>query len=364
MDQSVNYFYTSCTRSDGWPALTRFHADLEYRLRVQEGQWVSGTLGAQMAPGSVPDGGIAEVSVMIALYSPLYFQNAACGLELAVFQARMRRYSILADQDASRCLIPLCWKPVPEDARPLGLPDPEEWPDTAGWDGGHEDQGLSALMRSDSAEAHDAYFTLIGHLAKRIVEARQTPLTAFAPSELRDMQPAFGSAELQTSLSGPVHTRDSYARPPTEYDSRPALVSVAISYVGADQPWADWMTATLENDGHPSVQQVRRETEDESLSATVRRARLAAERVVVIFSRSYFGAGQTEPLEWEQVFAGADKDWLIPVQIDAEPRPVLVRRGVPVLQLHGSGEQEARRLCEEVREPSVRVPGQREGDAW
>ncbi|WP_405990020.1 TIR domain-containing protein [Streptomyces sp. NBC_00986] len=372
MDRSVNYFYTSCTRSDGWPSISRFHADLEYRLRAQEGLWVSGVLGPQTGSGPVLESTITQVGVMLALYSREYFADQNCGLEWAVFQRRMRRHSELSNSDVSECLVPIVWEPVPRDLRPRDTPDPE-WPCGAEWDDGHgirqyDSQGLSGLMRSDSPEANETYFSLIGELAKRIAEAQRCGLTVIESAELRDTQPAFGyksHARQATPTRKPVAAgpgpigRDTTARTPC-----PAVpsVPVAISYVGADQPWADWMEEVLEQGGHYEVRQVRWETERESLAETVQRARLLAGRVVVVFSRSYFTAGATQLLDWETVFVGPGKEWLIPVQIDQGARPLLVRSGVPVTLLNGSDEREAQRLRELVREPGPPVPGQREGD--
>ncbi|MFI6486918.1 toll/interleukin-1 receptor domain-containing protein [Streptomyces sp. NPDC050564] len=371
MDRSVNYFYTSCTRSDGWPSLSRFHADLEYRLRAQEGLWVGGVLGPQ--PGSPPvlESAITRVGVMIALYSPEYFKDRDCGLELAVFQRRLRRDEDRAERDVSECLIPLVWKPVPR--LPNGAPAPEEWSIGAEWDDGYGyrryvTSGLHGLMHSDGSAADEAYYSLIGQLAKRITEARRLGLAEITDAaELRDIQPAFGCtshARQTTPARTPVRTGpglgdlDHHAPLPTA-----PLESVAISYVGADQPWADWMEEILELAGHPEVSQVRWRTEDESLPETVRRAHEGAQRVVVVFSRSYFAAGSGDPLHWENAFVGPGKEWLIPVQIDAEPRPLLVRRGVRVTQLTGSDESQARLLCDLVREPDPQVPDQRGGDA-
>ncbi|MEU0642841.1 toll/interleukin-1 receptor domain-containing protein [Streptomyces umbrinus] len=369
MDPSVNYFYTSCTRSDGWPAISRFHADLEYRLRAQEGLWVSGALGPQAAPGQRLAGAvaeIAEVGVMIALCSPQYFQSQYCGMEWAVFETRISRHRVLTQKDASTCLIPILWEPVPPDAMPPPTGDGRRSPAEIQWEDGFGGNGLHQLMQSDSREAEDAYFALLERLSRRIAEARRIRLSTLDADELPRVRSAFGRLPLTrqtTSPRTPVYT-GSYTAPGGGYGSRAPSppVSIAISYVGADQPWADWMAEVLERDGHPSVTQVRWETERESLSETVDRAHRVAERVIALFSRTYFTAGETEPLDWEGAFVGADRQWLIPVQIDAEPRPLLVRRGVPVTQLKGSDETEAQRLCELVRDPNPRIPGQREGD--
>ncbi|MFE5854125.1 TIR domain-containing protein [Streptomyces sp. NPDC056500] len=384
MDRSVNYFYTSCTRGDGWPDITRFHADLEYRLRVKEGRWVSGDLGGSTAADGPAAEAIAEVGVMIALYSPHFFTSATCAFEWAVFQARIRRSELLARHDMSRCLITLLWKPVPEGTRPPSVPEPEE--------AVHDGLGLAALMQSDTPESYDSYFHLIGRLAERITEARRTELSPFSTTDLADVQPEFGPASPgETGEPSPPRRRTPRvgsadaaqpgstpqyvgfgslprlvpADPPvTAGSASPTTLTVAVNYVGADQAWADWISSLLGEDGHAEVRQVRWEAGDESLGESVARARSAAHRVVVIFSRSYFAARATEPLEWEDVFTGRDSERLIPVQIDEEPRPVLVRRGLRVLRLHGSADDEVRRLRAEVRDPSPRVPLPREGELW
>lgn len=371
MDRSVNYFYTSCTRSDGWPSISRFHADLELRLKAQEGLWVGGVLGPQTGSGPVLESGVTQVGVMISLYSPEYFRDRDCGLEWAVFRRRMHRHRILHEGDASDCLIPLVWKPVPRHMRPPETPEPRDWPATE-WDDGYGSRrydtlGLSALMQSDSPEANEVYFSLIGQLAKRIAEARRIGLTVIDDAELRSTQPAFGSVtHVRQRTPARTTVRTGPGRRDLDHHETPPTApprSVAISYVGADQPWADWMEEILEPVGHPEVVQVRWKTEHESLQEAIDRARDAAELVIVVFSRSYFAAGASDPLIWEDVFVGPGREWLIPVQIDAEPRPLLVRRGVPVTQLNGSDDSQARLLRDLVREPGPLIPGQREGDS-
>ncbi|MGI3225788.1 toll/interleukin-1 receptor domain-containing protein [Streptomyces sp. GTA36] len=149
-------------------------------------------------------------------------------------------------------------------------------------------------MQSDSREAEDAYFALLERLSRRIAEARRIRLSTLDADELPRVRSAFGRLPLTrqtTSPRTPVYT-GSYTEPGGGYGSRAPSppVSIAISYVGADQPWADWMAEVLERDGHPSVTQVRWETERESLSETVDRAHRVAERVIALFSRTYFTA--------------------------------------------------------------------------
>jgi hypothetical protein len=161
------------------------------------------------------------------------------------------------------------------------------------------------------------------------------------------MLPAFGSAQGATGPGRPHFGVPEQPRPrPGSAADEPR--SVAISYVGADQAWADWMDDVLREEGH-TVRQRRWRVGLETLSQTVERARDGADRVVVVFSRSYFDAGNTAPTDWEAAFTppASDPSWLVAVQIDAAPRPLLVR-GVQVLALEGSGPDQAERLREGV----------------
>ncbi|QNP73397.1 toll/interleukin-1 receptor domain-containing protein [Streptomyces roseirectus] len=385
MDRSFNYFYTSCTRNDGWPSLSRFHADLEYRLKAQEGLWVAGVLGPQKGSGPVLESEVTRIDVMVALYSREYFRDRDCGLEWAVFQHRMRSQEFLTDQDVSDCLVPLVWRPVKSHERPRGVPAPwpflAELPDA---DPGaarlYEEHGLLGLMQSHLSEAHDLYAALLGLLARRIAKARGIGLEPLEGLRPRLLSPAFGTKShvreptpvpgRTVVHAGPPGSRenngylrysDTGHRPP-----EPEARSVAISYVGADQPWADWIQEVLEDGAgtgaEADVRQVRWKTELEPLSTAVARARAVGSRVVVVFSRSYFNAGTPDLHQWEEVFVGDGAADLIPVQIDAEPRPLLVRRGVPVVQLSGSDEGQARLLRDIVNETGPTLPGQHGGE--
>ncbi|MHC5906710.1 TIR domain-containing protein [Streptomyces sp. S6] len=395
MERSVNYyyFYTSCTRSDGWPSLSRFHADLEYRLKAQEGLWVEGVLGPQTGSGPVLESWVTQVGVMVALYSPEYFRDRDCGLEWAVFRHRIRSQEFLTDRPVADCLIPLVWKPVPRLERPRTITDP--WPfladleDVAPEAGQlYEEGGLSGLMQSQLPEANDLYVALLGRLARRIAAARAVglePLEGIRPLSLHPAfgtkrsparQPAPGRAVAQLSAGGRLNRLSPELREDDGYlhfsdtAHRPAEPrSVAISYVGADQPWADWMQEVLEGDPDDQggtrvrVHQVRWRTELEPLSAAVARARATASRVVVVFSRSYFTAATPDPYQWEEVFVGPAARDLIPIQIDHEPRPLLVRRVVEVQQLNGSDDGQAQALRDMVEDTGRTVPGQREGES-
>jgi len=392
VDRSVNYyyFYTSCTRSDGWPSLSRFHADLEYRLKAQEGLWVEGVLGPQTGSGPVLESWVTQVGVMVALYSPEYFRDRDCGLEWAVFRHRIRSQEFLTDRPVADCLIPLVWKPVPRHERPRTITDP--WPFLTDLEGVapeagqlYEDGGLSGLMQSQLPEANDLYVALLGLLARRIATARAVALEPLEGIRPLSLHPAFGTKRSHIRLTTPERTAvrtgpglredDGYLHY-SDTAHRPAEPrSVAISYVGADQPWADWMQEVLEGGtsdtdgpGGPGgtrveVHQVRWRTELEPLSAAVERARAQASQVVVVFSRSYFTAATPDPYQWEEVFVGPEARDLIPIQIDYEPRPLLVRRVVEVQQLNGSDEGQAQVLRDMVEDAGRTVPGQREGES-
>ena len=340
------FFYTSCTRGDGWPALTRFHADLEYRLRAQEGYGVSGALGAATTPHAVLGSAITRAGVMIALYSPGYFQDRGCGLEWAVVQSRMRHHVITEGVQVPGCLIPVCWRPVADGLIPDAVRGSASFPGPGAFDW-LRDQGLEALVSSSEPGADERYHVLVEQLAKSILEAGRAGLEPLGADEVHGTLPAFGSAQGAPCAALPEFRVPDQTAPRHESAAGEPR-SVAISYVGADQAWADWMGEVLSDEGH-TVRQWRWRVGRETLSQAVARARDAADRVVVVFSRSYFDAGDTAPTDWEAAFTppASDPSWLVAVQIDAAPRPLLVR-GVEVLALPGSGPDQAQRLRDEV----------------
>ncbi|MEU5885364.1 toll/interleukin-1 receptor domain-containing protein [Streptomyces sp. NPDC047461] len=342
------FFYTSCVRADGWRALTRFHADLEYQLRIQEGSGVSGVIGALTEPESAYGGDVTRVGVMLALYSPKYFKDRGAGLEWSVFRSRVRHHEQTLGVSARGCLIPLCWKPMQDDPVPKAVRPMVEATGAFDW---LRQYGLESLADYQNAEDGVRYFAFVEQLAKTIAEAGRTELEPLDVADARELDPAFGS---EGSSQGRRTAEPDSVRPSRWIggEDRGALAlrsdSVAISYVGADQPWADWMKEVLEQRGHEVVQHRWRVGHGESLRDTVAQARAAAERLLVIFSRSYFAARDTAPTEWEDAFVeSGGASHAVLVQIDAAPRPLLVR-GAQVVVLTGADPAEVERRIEEV----------------
>ncbi|WP_262056468.1 toll/interleukin-1 receptor domain-containing protein [Streptomyces sp. STR69] len=345
------FFYTSCVRADGWRALTRFHTDLEYQLRIQEGFGVSGVLGALMEPESAREGDVTRAGVMIALYSPRYFRDRGAGLEWSVFRSRMRHHEDTRGVPARGCLIPLCWKPVTGDEVPEAVRKSVEIPGAFDW---LRQYGLESLAASSESEDEARYYALVEQLAKTIAEAGRTDLEPLDAPDARELSPEFGSEGLsQDRESADAAEVPEEALPADEEPEDTGIQargprSVAISYVGADQPWADWMKEVLEQRGY-EVRQRRWRAGREDLRDAVAQARDEAERLVVIFSRNYFAAGDTSPTDWAEVFVES-RDRASPdvlVQIDATPRPLLVR-DAQVVVLAGADLLETEELIGEL----------------
>nr|WSZ19340.1 toll/interleukin-1 receptor domain-containing protein [Streptomyces canus] len=353
------FFYTSCVRADGWRALTRFHTDLEYHLRIQEGFGVSGVIGALMEPESARESDVTRAGVMIALYSPRYFKDRGAGLEWAIFGARMRHHEDTRGMAARGCLIPLCWKPVRDGDLPESVRQSVEQPGPFDW---LRQDGLESLAASTQAEGEVRYYALVEHLAKTIAESGGTELEPLGVTDARTLPPAFGSESAPPP--GPLPEGEGGerwarrwldARDPAARGHGPG--SVAISYVGADQPWADWMMGVLEQRGH-EVELWRWRAGRERLPDAVARARNSAESLLVIFSHNYFAAGDTAPTEWEEAFVPASDrpSPSVLVQIDAAPRPLLMR-DAQVVVLAGTDLAEAEQRIGEVL-PGTRRPSQ------
>ncbi|MFC8101418.1 TIR domain-containing protein [Streptomyces sp. NPDC057363] len=326
------FFYTSCVRADGWLALTRFHTDLEYQLRIQEGFGVSGVLGALMDPESARESQVTRAGVMIALYSPRYFRDRGAGIEWAVFRSRTRHHEDTRGVSAHSCLIPLCWKPVPDTQVPQPVRESASFPGAFDW---LRTDGLEALTASLDPASEERYYALVEQLAKTIAEAGRRELDGLDMADALTMDATFGSERLPQPRRPVVEPSATTAAPASD-GTEPGPHSVAISYVGADQPWADWLQDALRERGHNVVQR-RWRAGRETLGEAVTRARGAAERLLVLFSRNYFSAGSTSPTDWADAFTepAAESPPPVLVQIDTAPRPLLVR-DTHVVMLAGS----------------------------
>lgn len=360
MDPAV-FFYTSCVWADGWRALTRFHTDLEYQLRIQEGFGVSGVIGAVAEPESAREGDVTRAGVMLALYSPKYFRSPGAGFEWSVFRSRVRHHEQTLGVSAAGCLIPLCWKPMRDEPVPDAVRASVEAPGAFDW---LRHLGVEYLAASQETEDRVRYYALVEQLAKSIAEAGRTELEPLSAADARELDPAFGNVSS-------IQWRREAGRDDERPQTWPGLAhtgalerrseSVAISYVGADQPWADWMTDVLERRGHAVVQRRWRVGRGESLRDAVAHARAAAERLLVIFSRNYFAARDTSPTEWEDAFGASPgrASHAVLVQIDAAPRPLLVR-DVKVVALAGADPAQAEQLIDEVL-PEASQPSEGRG---
>ncbi|MFE5394274.1 TIR domain-containing protein [Streptomyces sp. NPDC056568] len=353
------FFYTSCVRADGWHALTRFHTDLEYQLRIQEGFGVSGVLGALMDPESARESQVTRAGVMIALYSPRYFGDRGAGIEWAVFRSRMRHHEDTTGAPARGCLIPLCWKPVPDARVPEAVRASASYPGAFEW---LRTDGLEALTASGDPAAEERYYALVEQLAKIIAEAGHRELEEMDVADALALDAAFGS-EVVPQPRRPVGTRSlapgtrspAPATTPRPGTAEPGARSVAISYVGADQPWADWVEDVLKDGGYRVVQH-RWRASREALPDAVARARSDAGRLLVLFSRDYFGARSTAPTDWEVAFAEPDAGSPPPVfvQIDTAPRPLLVRDSHVVMLAGSDLAASVRRILDEVSDVGTR----------
>lgn len=192
---------------------------------------------------------------MIALYSPRYFLDRGCGLEWAVIQSRMRRRANIEGVQGPGCLIPVCWKPVAERLIPQEVRRSESFPGPGAFDWLRE-QGLEALVSSSDPGADERYYVFVEQLTKSILEAGRAGLAPLGADEARDTLPAFGSAQGAAGPGG-RHLRVPEQPDPRHESAAGEPRSVAISYVGADQAWADWMDGVLREEGH-TVRQRRR----------------------------------------------------------------------------------------------------------
>lgn len=130
---------------------------------------------------------------------------------------------------------------------------------------------------------------------------------------------------------------------------------VALSYVGADQEWADWLEQLLRRGRH-EVRQVRwAQSRGERLAQTVDRiAGWEPEVTVVLLSRHYRPPrpehpGETETEAWERLGdEGPLARRVVRVTIDPQPLPEPLRT-LPTLDLSGLEPAVVNKLLMEVQ---------------
>ncbi|WP_235608376.1 TIR domain-containing protein, partial [Frankia casuarinae] len=297
-----NYFFISYAADEDRRWVQRFHADLEYELRVQVGSAVGGILDTRPRPGMDADlalaAGAGGTRVMVALCSDPFFRDAWCGREWEVFHSRIENFSKAGATRLEDGFLRVLWRPTQDPVPAVATRDLADA--SAGLPDTYRQRGLLWMMRKMLLGA-GGYYWFVRMLAARIVAAQQITLDPVPDLAVRRAAAAFGShpgssgdpseamppfLPLAGSVNGngnvngngragfrthgdgdearraasigtapPVPTPTTTSRrttPPVASDvpspqTPLAEVSrlVAISYVGADQEWADWLEYLL-----------------------------------------------------------------------------------------------------------------------
>ena len=165
-------FFMSYARSDGNSYLDQFLQDLRGLVRGRMGMLESDpifyrdTNEIQLGdawPASLVDG-LQNSSVIVALYTPLYFKRPICGQELGFFRHRMQQ---LANATGA-FILPLLWIPCAADV-PKTLSDlnysHSDLPKS------YLDKGLETLTRQSNGRFRDDYNQALDAIAERICAA-------------------------------------------------------------------------------------------------------------------------------------------------------------------------------------------------
>lgn len=168
------YFYLSYAHLDLDPYLEQFFHDLEAELKLLTGQSASGFMDRRDVPLVDPfNSAIADAlgrsHVLVALYSPAYFQSEFCGKEWAVFLSGRGNTS-----DATG-ILPVLWSPpgilrnVPEVAARIQHTD-ATFPDA------YNKQGLRYILRLSKPKGD--YFKFIAVFAQMLFQAAESAALA------------------------------------------------------------------------------------------------------------------------------------------------------------------------------------------
>jgi hypothetical protein len=362
-DDVKKYFFISSALDEDTAAVRRFHADLEYELRAMAGANVGGVLGTRADTRAVDDAhpaAASELPAMVALCSDRYFEDGWCGLEWATFAARAEgapggggadrpdrtgdvqqsvAHGVRPAVEAGGGLVPVLWRPLTKGA-PRGAADPLEEA-VAELGGPYARRGLLALLRSNLM-GDGGYFAVVRALAAKVIAAQRLKL---APSTTRTVSPAFGlvatppagqacrTPTIRHSTASAV-ARSAVAAPvsPVSPVASGRRLRIAVSHVGADQEWADWVQGLLARDGH-AVTQIRwNPARGERLAETAERIRREkADVVLVVLSRRYRAPHPERPgtavlEQWELLADGGRLgERVIRVLVDHEPLPEPLR---------------------------------------
>nr|BFE30002.1 hypothetical protein GCM10010200_022530 [Actinomadura rugatobispora] len=331
------YFFTSYARVEERAWVRRFHNDLEREIRVRRGPFTEGCLAA---PGGASVHAAATSPAMVALVSHAHLRDRRCGREWAIFAERLALHPQVRDL----CLIPVQWKPLnPETRLPMIMhPLPAFW--TSAGAGPYTASGLYGLMRARALDGPGGYYAVVRAVAALVFEAAQAGLGPLDEATAAATGPAFG---VRDATEEPVPVPG-----PAEAGELPR--TVAISYVGPDQPWAEYLGNLLRTNDY-EVELVRWNAgRAERLRDSVARARDSGERVVAVLSQNSVAPHmealvREDDLDWEQALGAPPgrSAPVIPVQVDSGPLPGgLSERAIP---MHGLDESVIRTLLDALR---------------
>ncbi|WP_235949482.1 toll/interleukin-1 receptor domain-containing protein [Candidatus Frankia alpina] len=337
--------------------------------------------------------GAGGIRSMVALCSDPFFKDGWCGREWEVFGARVENFSKAGATRLEDGFLRVLWRPthdpVPPSARTalteaqIGLPEI------------YGQHGLLWLMRY-KLRGPGGYYAFVRLFAARIIAAQKIDLDSLPELAIRAAGVAFGSHGLDGTehassaapaapdrrppggaavrpggpgSSGPAagRSRESRCAPggvgrdeaavqsragtgrasaegehggeeavpaplaaPVDPPSAPRRI--ALSYVGADQQWADWLEQLLRRGCH-EVRQVRwAHSRGERLAETVDHiAAWDPQVTVVLLSRHYRAPrpehpGTTETEAWERLgLKGPLAGRVVRVTIDPQPLPEPLR---------------------------------------
>jgi hypothetical protein len=365
-DRVRNYFFISSARDEDEPYVRRFHADLEAKLQALAGARVGGLLDTRATTEPVDYPPAAKLQAMVALCSDRYLLDGWCGREWKIFTQRLENGGAALFKPFPGFL-PLIWRPL--TTRPRA--DIAELLATADFGEQYERFGLYRLMRGRPL-GPGGYYAVVRAIAARVMAAQQIGLPPIEADQVRGTPPAFGQDMNGVGRARARPRRPSFpAAPPAE------SAKVVISYVGADQEWADWVEGLLRSPGVDVVQIRWNPLGGEGVAAMAARVtRERAGHVVVLLSGRYRAPYSEQPSpadteEWEILRdSGPLGGRLTRVLLDRKPLPEPLR-SMEMLDLSEFRESEIQRLLAAVRPgtppaagtPRGRLPGA-DGLVW
>lgn len=290
----------------------------------------------------------AEAPVLVALCSPAFFADLACGLEWSIFTRRAERHLRMYGRSADAALVAVNWLPA---LPPEGIRRPPGHIAELGTS--YAELGLLGLMTTwAEGDRHRVYGKAVTLVANAIMAGVETRLPKLSESDRAGLTAAFPRAavpaqSMAPSAEAPARTaasaahREDPSSPSTPLPTaRPATATAAtiepegtsplrifISYASDQREWLRWADWHLTEMGYETESDVYDWLDGEDFVLKMSEALDRCDLMVALISKSYWESNRWTLVEAADALLKNEsgRTRLVPVLIEEVELPPLYR---------------------------------------